>query len=170
MCLSCIIEQITGFDLSTDEGHDALSRLRRIPWPTATDEMIECAAYVRALYENPAGDTGGPLHIVTDDNNVEDSHLSFCRELIGEWTGYDCWPEQEHRAKVISGWILDLMEPMDVIQRQVTLGLGHGDLAEHHGHVFMPSTEFPIREDVLDDDGNRIGWQWGFRTRRVEAQ
>lgn len=174
MCLSCAIEEITGVDLSTDEGHEKLAEIKkenggRIPWPKVTDEMEEAAALIGALYANPAGGTGGPLHITTDDNNVEDSNLAFCRKNIDEWTGYDSTPEQEHRAKVISDWILDLLEPMDLTQRQVAVELGHGSLSAFNGRVYMPSMEIPIREDILDAEGNRVGWQWGFRSRHVSG-
>jgi hypothetical protein len=172
MCLSCIIEEITGLDLATQEGHDELEKLGRIPWPTATAEMIECAAYVSALHENPAGGTGGPLHIVTDDNNVEDSHLKFCRDQIedGSWKGYDCTDKQEIQVKALGLWILDLMDPMSLAERQVALGLACGHITQIHGHVYMPSTEFPIRERIEDDEGNYVGFQWGFKTRKVETQ
>lgn len=169
MCLSCAIEEVTGLDLQTDEGHDALAALGRIPWPAATDEMIEAAAYIGALHANPAGGTGGPLHITTDDNNVEDSNLAFCRKNIEEWTGYDCTPEQEERVKLLSGWILDLLEPLSLAERQVAIEIGCGSLNHVHGHVYMPATEFPIRERIEDAEGNYIGTQWGFRSRMVDA-
>ena len=171
MCLSCIIEEITGLDLGTQEGHDELEKLGRIPWPKATNEMVECAAYVTALHENPAGGTGGPLHIITDDNNVEDHHLAYCREHLDGWTGYDCTDKQELQVKALSLWILDLLDPMSLAERQVTLGLSDsGGLTQIHGHVYMPATEFPIRETLYDDEGNANGWQWGFTTRVVTGQ
>lgn len=174
MCLGCVIEEITGFDLQTDEGHDALAAMKargeRIPWPAVTDEMKEAAALIGALYANPAGSTGGPLHITTDDNNVEDGNLEFCRKDIETWAGWDCTPEQEDRVKVISGWILDLLWPMDTKARAVTIELGHGNLSEFNGRVYRPSTEFPIREEVRDAEGNYLGTQWGFRSRTVGSQ
>lgn len=169
MCLTCAIEEVTGLDLSTEEGHDELEKLVRIPWPRATDEMIECAAYIGALYANPAGGTGGPLHVTTDDNNVEDSNLDFCRKNIEEWTGYDSTPEQDEQVKLLSAWIIDLLYPLTLPERQVAIELGCGSLTQIHGHVYMPTAEFPIRETITDDDGNVTGWQWGFRTRRVEG-
>jgi hypothetical protein len=33
----------------------------------------------------------------------------------------------------------------------------------------MPATEFPIREPLVDADGNEVGMRWGFRSRRVDA-
>lgn len=173
MCLSCVIEEVAGFDLQTEEGHEALQALRekggRIEWPLATEAMLECAAYVNALYGNPAGGTGGPLHIVTDDYNVEDTHLAYCRENLDDWAGFDATPEVELRARALSRWILDLLDPMSTRERSVTMALAHGSLREVHGVVYMPSTEFPIRETLYDDQGNANGWQWGFKTKEVES-
>lgn len=156
-----------GLDLSTDEGHDALESLGRIPWPDVTDAMREAAALIAALYAGEAI-TGGPLHIVTDDDNVSDGNLAFCRDNIANFPhpeDYRDWP----KVAALSGWILDLLEPLDTKQRAVAISLGHGRLAEIHGKVYMPSTEFPIHEEVRDDDGNIVGFQWGFRHRKVEA-
>lgn len=174
MCLSCTIEEVTGLDLQTEEAHDKLQAMResgeRIDWPKATDEMVECAAYIAALYANPAGGTGGPLHVTVDDYNVDDNCLNGCRDSLDEWTGYDCTPEQELQCKALSRWILALLYPMSVVERSVTVALAHGDITQIHGHVFMPSTEFPIREEVRDAEGNYIGTQWGFKRRVVEGQ
>lgn len=174
MCLSCVIEEVSGFDLQTEEGHEALQALKdnggRIEWPRASKKMIECAAYVSALYANPAGGTGGPLHITTDDYNVDTSNLDYCHTHLDEWVGYDCTAEQELRVKALSRWILDLLYPMSTAERSVTMALAHGSLREVNGHVFMPSTEFPIRETLYDGEGKQTGWQWGFKTRVVEDQ
>jgi hypothetical protein len=170
MCLSCTIEEVTGLDLSTDEGHDALEKLGRIPWPKADDRMLECAAYIAAMYAHPDGATGGPLHIVTDDFNVADDNLAFCRKSLDDgWPPHeDVYPDAEH-VVTLAGWILELLDPMDEVGRSVTIALSHGDLAAVHGHIYMPSTEFPIREEIVDDDGNKVGTQWGFRHRTVES-
>lgn len=168
MCMTCVIEEVTGLDLSTDEGHDALEKLGRIPWPEATDAMLEAAGYIGALYGAPSGGTGGPLHVVTDDFNVEDSNLQFARDWIPKWEAYGDHGDDE-RVRILSGWILDLLDPMSEIERSVAIALGHGDLATVFGRVYMPATEFPIREEIRDDKGNLIGTQWGFRHRTVEG-
>lgn len=168
MCLSCTIEEVTGVDLSTEEGHDAVDALGRIPWPNATPAMLECGAYVAALYAHPDGGTGGPLHVVVDDDNVEDSNLEYCRGNIDGWVAYDTEsaPETVERVRALSRWILDLMGPMCTKERAVTLALSRGSLqAMRDGTVWMPATEFPVREDVFDDDGKVVGFQWGFKRR-----
>ena len=169
MCISCTIEEVTGLDMSTDEGHEEFAKLDRIPWPDASDSMLEAAAYIGALYAAPSGGTGGPLHVVTDDFNVNDHNLFFCRNYIVEWEPYGEGKDEE-RVRLLSAWILDLLEPMSEVERSVSIALGHDQLAVVGGKVYMPSTEFPIREDILDEDGNRVGTQWGFRHRRVEGQ
>ena len=167
MCMTCVIEEVTGFDLSTDEGHDALAELGRILWPDASDQMLEAAGYIGALYGAPSGGTGGPLHVVTDDFNVEDDNLVFCRKYIADWEPYGDG-EDEERVRLLSAWILDLLEPMSEVERSVAIALGHNELAELHGKIYMPSREFAIRENILDEGGNVIGTQWGFRHRRVD--
>ena len=177
MCLSCTIEEVTGVDLGTDAGHDELDRIKaenggRIPWPPVTAEMKEVAGYIHALYEIPDGGTGGPLHIFTDDDNVEDSNLAFCRKEVQKWSEgqhYADDPKAAVRIALLGGWILDLAEKMTLPERAVAVSLGHGILAEMHGRVYMPATEFPIREEVLDDDGRVVGMQWGFRHRTVQG-
>lgn len=175
MCLSCTITELTGVDLSLGEGHEALAEIKkanggRIPWPPVTKEMRQAAKLIAALHEMPAGGVGGPIHIVTDDTNVEDDHLSYCRGYIDEWWGHKDYSEYEAgKVVTICGWILDLLEPMDTKQRSVTVSLANGYIDEIHGRVYMPATEFPIREDTLDAEGNRVGWQWGFRSRRVDS-
>lgn len=168
MCIQCAIELVTGLDLATDEGHEQLARLGRIPWPDVTDGMRECAALISALYAGEAG-TGGPLHVVTDDDNVEDSSLAFARTQITNPSHPENYKDWD-KVATISRWILDLMDEMYPVQRIVTNALAHGSLAEIHGKVYMPRTEFPIRETVYDDDGNAVGTRWGFRSRMVEAQ
>jgi hypothetical protein len=165
MCLSCTIEEITGLDLSTDEGHDALEKLGRIPWPHVTPVMEEAASYIAALYNTTNGGVGGPVHIVTDDYNVDDDSLLFCRGEIKRWTPYEPEHGDGDRVKALATWILDLLEPMSVVERSVTVALAHDDIRVLNGRVFMPATEFPIRENVFDDDGNIVGFQWGFRNR-----
>lgn len=45
----------------------------------APDEVRECIRLVEAYYKKPGNACGGPLHIVLDDDNVQDEHLAFCR-------------------------------------------------------------------------------------------
>ena len=40
--------------------------------------MKDTARLIRQWYEVPGMEVGGPLHITTDDQNVEDSSLLFC--------------------------------------------------------------------------------------------
>ena len=49
---------------------------------TDTPAIRAAAASVIALYEHPNCIVGGNLHIVTDDWNLEDSNLAFCRHCI----------------------------------------------------------------------------------------
>lgn len=51
-------------------------------WPEPTPVMVECAELVHRLYQLPGCGVGGPLHIVTDDENIDDDHLAFCWESV----------------------------------------------------------------------------------------
>lgn len=48
--------------------------------PANADEVL---ALVRAVYDAPDGGTGGNLHIVLDDWNLEDSSIRWCLEREG---------------------------------------------------------------------------------------
>jgi hypothetical protein len=62
---------------------------------------------------------GGDLHITTDDGNVEDSDLEFCREEVKK-NEYGYPPAQ----LAIENAILDLLTPLTVEQReQVIMGM-----------------------------------------------
>ena len=52
---------------------------------------MRVVSMVRALYEIPACSLGGPLHIVTDDTNVEDHHITWCLTHVDEWL--DKWAD-----------------------------------------------------------------------------
>jgi hypothetical protein len=70
-----------------------------------------------ALYAFAAA--GGDLHITTDDGNVEDAHLEFCREEVkkNEY-GYPA------AQLAIENAILDLLTPLTVEQReQLMIGM-----------------------------------------------
>jgi len=44
----------------------------------------EVLPLVRAYYGKPENNVGGNLHLVLDDVNVEDQHVSFCLEVAKE--------------------------------------------------------------------------------------
>ena len=44
----------------------------------------EVLPLVRAYYQKPGNIVGGNLHMVLDDANVEDQHVSFCLEIAKE--------------------------------------------------------------------------------------
>lgn len=68
MCWVCVGE---GF--SSEEADAAV----------ANPEVDRVARLIAAFYALPECGAGGPLHIVTDDTNVEDHSLDFCeRELV----------------------------------------------------------------------------------------
>jgi hypothetical protein len=56
-------------------------------WPEMTDAMWELAGLCWDWYRLPDFGTGGPLHIVLDDTNVEDGSINWCIEHADEYGG-----------------------------------------------------------------------------------
>lgn len=74
------------------------------------------APLMAALYALPECGVGGPLHIVTDDNNVDDGSLEFCRgELAAHWSVTGNPRAGEIRR--MSAQILDALAPLTVYRR-----------------------------------------------------
>jgi hypothetical protein len=88
--------------------------------------------YIRLLwnvigyfYEDLNQGAGGPLHIVTDDYNVEDSSLAHCRGSLADY-------DDVHHAAAL---ILDMLAPLSIEDRggvvRGAMCLGHDRCAEH---------------------------------------
>ena len=81
-------------------------------------DMVALARRIRDFYDMDGMSTGGPLHIVTDDNNVEDSHLAFCREAVEKpdgWWRRECDDVDAMTAQATA--ILDGLAPLTLAQR-----------------------------------------------------
>lgn len=74
---------------------------------------------VEAVYEHSCA--GGNLHILLDDNNIDDEHFEFLRGAIREniYGGSEWQLEAESRC-------LDLMERLTMEERASVLGLHDG--------------------------------------------
>lgn len=91
-----------------------------------TPEMVRVARLIEDLYAIPGCSLGGPLHITTDDNNVTDGNLDFCRKellSISKYTDLDDAVEAIH----VGTQILDALQPMSEIERSLTCQIHHGD-------------------------------------------
>lgn len=51
--------------------------------PPVTDEMWELAGLCWDWYRLDGNATGGALHVVLDDMNIEDQSITYCREHLG---------------------------------------------------------------------------------------
>lgn len=87
-----------------------------------TSKMEGLSILIREFYKWPGCETGGPLHVATDDYNLEDSSLAFCRKSLES----DGWWLQEHLIPAgvdIAVWrnigrmILDGLEQLSVQER-----------------------------------------------------
>ena len=78
--------------------------------PAIVNERTLAAAFlVNALERMPDGGVGGHLHIVTDDWNLEDEHLSFCEANIDSGE-HPYPPEQERLERQIIAAFLAMSE------------------------------------------------------------
>lgn len=89
-----IVEDITwtGFYFFEQQHHffaDADGNTPEIPEASVPEEtQKQITELCNWLYSQPWGAVGGPLHIVTDDGNIEDSHLDYCLEVLDETPRY----------------------------------------------------------------------------------
>ena len=74
------------------------------------EEVKLVSAYVDCLYELEECSCGGSLHIVVDDDNVDDDSLEFCSKYIDEEGGID---------SEICKLILSHMKQMTIVQRRL---------------------------------------------------
>lgn len=92
-----------------------------------TDATKRAAALIKRLYDEFAP-CGGNLHIVTDDWNIEDSNIAFCRRLVTNGGKLDDGRpvDEDPRQLKLEAEILDLIEPMSEDERASALGLWKG--------------------------------------------
>lgn len=81
-------------------------------------EIQQCAELIIQFYMLDDCGAGGVLHIVTDDWNLEDEHLQFCRENAEKVSDYD--------QKDLAIRILDLMDGMNLQERASAMALFDG--------------------------------------------
>lgn len=78
-------------------------------------EIQACRELIEELYRFPEGGVGGNLHIVTDDWNIEDGNLEFCRDQVLD-ESYGTPDQREVELQ-----ILDLMDRMSLAERASVL-------------------------------------------------
>jgi hypothetical protein len=128
MCFTCTLEAVSGLaredleDGFTDEIIDSL------PWPVVTPEMELLARLRWVLYECTTATTGGPMHIFTDDYNVEDSNVEACARGIEENEPYDESREDWPFVQALSRRMVELARPMTEAERAVALSLSWGEM------------------------------------------
>lgn len=124
MCRNCVASYMLDLgdrDVVTDEEWDS------IDWPYSTPEMRRLTAAIQRLYGFDACSVGGPLHIVTDDYNIEDASLDFCeRDLGTHWALNEISAEEREAITETTREIIALMRPMTLQERVVALGRTDG--------------------------------------------
>ena len=124
MCLNCAVEYVLDIECWDEEEHP----WETITWPPFTVAMLRLAALIEPFYSLPSCGTGGPLHVVVDDYNLDAESLTFCRRNLEDpnESGYyaSAWPEVHQMALEI----LDLMDGMSEPERATALAKGDGFL------------------------------------------
>lgn len=95
-----------------------------------SDAKAGLPAWLDRLYAMPDCAAGGPLHIVTDDYNVEDRHLEFCADRLGEWPA---------ATRKVAEAILSELRKMPVGEREAALG--KADTPQVDGWLPTPDAE-----------------------------
>lgn len=137
MCFTCTLEEVTGIESKDLEDGWTPEIVAAVEWPEVTNEMRLLARLRWALYECTSATTGGPMHVFTDDYNVEDSNLEFCLKeaTSGTWVSWDDAGDEE-LVCAISKRMCELAAPMTTAERAVALSLSWGELRlDHDGKV-----------------------------------
>lgn len=109
MCVGCVKEYLVGSPVSR-----------------VTETMTETAQLIAEWYSLAGNEvTGGILHVVVDDYNLDDVHVSIehLRTYVAQHAA-----EPNYWAKAEA--ILERLSAMTIGERGVTVHLGHGDPLE----------------------------------------
>lgn len=82
-------------------------------------DIQTCAALIMQLYMLDNCGCGGVMHIITDDWNLEDEHLEFCREEANKLI-------DDYDQKDLAIRILDLMDEFTLDERASAMALFDG--------------------------------------------
>lgn len=125
MCIDCAIHTI----IDSDD----------LRWPELTGLMVETARLIDEFYGWYL--TGGPLHIVTDDSNIDDSNLAYCWGAVFEdgWWRDDATPEEIEADRGVAAAILWGLGAMTEVERAVTVVLDEIGVASYPPDVDFES-------------------------------
>lgn len=109
--------------------------------PEATPAVKGAQAVLRRLYAHSC--VGGPAHIVTDDQNIEDEHIDSCIKCCDEEPD-DC-PEAIQAAR----WVLTAMRAMTWAER-CTLMAWHSGEIDENGKCDMDAVHSLIEDGLVE--------------------
>jgi hypothetical protein len=128
MCFTCTLEEVTGIDSQDLVDGWTVDEVRNVQWPAVTDDMKLLARLRWVLYECTSACTGGPMHIFTDDYNVDDSHVDFCEKDARDDTHWGHNEPDWPLVKAVTLRMCELARPMTTAERAVALSLSWGEL------------------------------------------
>lgn len=120
MCWGCVVKYV--LDLGEDD-QAADEQIEGMVLPPQTPEMLRLGALVEEFYALPECSVGGPLHVVTDDYNVEDDSIAFCERSLDDHWSIERQATDEGRevVRAKAREIIALMRPMTLAERAVAL-------------------------------------------------
>lgn len=136
MCRGCLYEEYHAID---EDG--------RVLVPI-TEAMWDLAALCWDWYRMPGCSTGGPLHVVLDDMNVDDASIDACAKYLHgnpypnavwaaaiDWEGEDTPERAALFALIVAG-----LDPLPEAQRALVVDMAdpYGDVRPVRGALFDP--------------------------------
>lgn len=119
MCRQCVADVMYGHEKNTPIDEEAWDA---IEWPAWTADMERCSELVGHLYSLPECAVGGPLHVLTDDFNVEDGTLDFCADGIKDhWSVQRVEPIDAVDIATTATKIIELTRSMTIEERITVL-------------------------------------------------
>ena len=80
--------------------------------------MQSVANLISLFYQLPKCSTGGPLHIVLDDYNIDDECLDLCEASLAEDYGHWAWSPS---AELLGHKIVDGLRPLTLAHRAAVI-------------------------------------------------
>lgn len=118
MCWGCVVDYYSEAGLSERMAlQDSVGIMDDPVWGPIV-------ANIAALYQQEDAGTGGPLHVIVDDTNVDDETLDAHRDAsVSRWATEYYLPE----TLALSAKILDALKPLPVHIRALVCECGSGE-------------------------------------------
>lgn len=113
---------------------------------TDNEQVRKAAELITKLYALPNCGVGGHLHIVTDDFNIRDSDLQYCKRILVRNTH-----EHDEVTLAVECELCDLLLSMSVEERASAIAMADG-------YFDSPVQHTRFRSTILRKLGKLSGW------------